>query len=47
MYCCNSFATHFSSKYNLKHCMGILIPSSDTESLSKVGKIAVEVFMQM
>lgn len=48
MYCCKySCATLLAFKYNLKYLMGSLIPDTDTESLSKVGKITVEVLIQM
>lgn len=48
MYCCKyNFATLLASKYNLKFFMSSLIPDTDTESLSKVGKITVEVLIQM
>lgn len=48
MYCCKySFVTLLPFKCNLKYRMGSLIHNSDTESLSKVGKIIVEVLIQM
>lgn len=46
--CCKySFATLLHFKCNLKYCMGSLIPDSDTESPAKVGKITIEMFIQM